>query len=115
MNGQFQGGTNETGLYLAMARQAQREGYGEIAEVLKRIAWEEAEHAARFAELNAKISESKQENIKKMLEGEQGANKMKKEAADDGADNDLAAANDFFNESAKDEARHAAMLKGLLH
>ena len=114
VNGQFQGETNETGLYLAMARQAQREGYGEIAEVLKRIAWEEAEHAARFAELNGKISESTKENIEKMLDGEQGANKMKRKAAVDGGDHDLDAANDFFNESAKDEARHAAMLKGLL-
>ena len=114
VNGQFQGETNETGLYLAMARQAQREGYGEIAEVLKRIAWEEAEHAARFAELNGKISESTKENIEKMLDGEQGANKMKRKAAVDGEDHDLDAANDFFNESAKDEARHASMLKGLL-
>jgi rubrerythrin len=114
VNGQFQGETNETGLYLAMARQAQREGYGEVAEVLKRIAWEEAEHAARFAELNGKISESTKENMEKMLEGEQGANKMKRKAALDGEDNELEAASDVFNESAKDEARHAAMLKGLL-
>ena len=48
----FKGETQEVGLYLAMARQAQREGYPEIAETLKRIAWEEAEHAARYAELN---------------------------------------------------------------
>ena len=66
----FRGETAEAGLYLAMARQAQREGYPEIAEALKRIAREEADHAARFAELNGLISESTKENLEKMLNGE---------------------------------------------
>jgi len=114
VDGQFKGETQETGLYLAMARQAQREGYPEVAEVLKRIAIEEAEHAARFAELNGKISASTKENIEKMLQGEQGANKMKNKAAVTAKEENLDAANDVFNESAKDEARHAAMLKGIL-
>ncbi|MTV48640.1 rubrerythrin family protein [Heliobacillus mobilis] len=114
VNANFRGETQETGLYLAMARQAQRQGYPEVAEVLKRIAWEEAEHAAHFAELNGMISESTKENIEKMLAGELGANKGKKMAATDAKKNDIDAAHDFFDESSKDEARHAQMLKGLL-
>ncbi|GAB6138122.1 ferritin-like domain-containing protein [Halanaerobaculum tunisiense] len=114
VKGQFQGEINEVGQYLAMARQAQREGYPEVAEVLKRIAWEEAAHAARFAELNGKISASVQDDIEKMLQGEQGANKTKRQAAVDAKEADLDPAHDFFDESAKDEARHAAMLQGLL-
>ena len=110
----FNGETEEVGLYLAMARQAQREGYSEVAEVLKRIAWEEAEHAAHFAELNGKIDSSTEKNIKKMLEGEQGANKGKKEASQKAKEEDLEEAYQYFDESSRDEARHAQMLKGLL-
>ena len=51
--GNFEGETNEVGIYLAMSRQASRAGYGELAEVFKRLAWEEAEHAARFCEIYA--------------------------------------------------------------
>ncbi|MCK8816066.1 rubrerythrin family protein [Natroniella sulfidigena] len=109
----FDGETKEVGLYLAMARQAQREGYPEIAEVLKTIAWEEAEHAARFAELNGMI-DSTQENLEKMLKGEQGANKGKRQAAVTAKEEDIDPAHDYFDESAKDEARHARALKGLL-
>lgn len=111
----FNGETTECGLYLAMARQAQREGYPEIAEVLKTIAWEEAEHAARFAELNGMIQDDLWENLKEMLEGETFANQGKKEAADKAAALGLETARDYFNESAKDEARHARMLEGILH
>ncbi|HHY60075.1 MAG TPA: rubrerythrin family protein [Clostridia bacterium] len=111
----FTGETSETGLYLALARQAQREGYPEIAEVLKTIAWEEAEHAARFAELNGMIQDNLWENLKEMLEGETFANKGKKEAADKAAQLGLETARDYFNESAKDEARHARMLEGILN
>lgn len=110
----FKGETGEVGLYLAMARQAQREGYPEIAEVLKTIAWEEAEHAARFAEFNAMIEDSLVENLKQMLEGETFANRDKKEIADQAASLGLETARDYFNESAKDEARHARMLEGIL-
>ncbi|TDO83502.1 rubrerythrin [Halanaerobium saccharolyticum] len=110
----FEGETEEAGLYLAMARQAQREGYAEAAEVLKRIAWEEAEHASHFAELNGMISESTKENIEEMLKGEQGANKGKKGAADKAEELGLEAAASYFNESSRDEARHAQMLQGIL-
>ncbi|OWZ83894.1 ferritin-like domain-containing protein [Natranaerobius trueperi] len=111
----FQGETQEVGLYLAMARQAQREGYAEIAEALKRIAWEEAEHAARFAELNSMIKESTKENLKEMLDGETFANEGKKDAANKAKDNDLTETFTYFIESSKDEARHARMLEGLLN
>ncbi|MCG0276691.1 MAG: rubrerythrin family protein [Thermosediminibacteraceae bacterium] len=110
----FSGETKEVGIYLAIARQAQRQGYPEIAEVLKTIAWEEAQHAARFAELNGMIHEDLFENLKQMLEGETAANKGKKEAADKAASLGLEDARDYFNESAKDEARHARMLEGIL-
>ena len=109
----FRGETAEVGLYLAMARQAQREGFPEIAEALKRIALEEAEHAARYAELNGKISTTK-ENLQKMLSGEQAANKGKKESAVKAKENNLDEVHDVFDETSRDEARHARMLKGLL-
>jgi rubrerythrin len=110
----FKGETEEVGLYLAMARQAQREGYPEIAEALKRIAWEEAEHAARYAELNGLISEKTKENIEKMLDGEMGANNGKRQAAVKAKEVNVDEAHDLFDESSRDEARHHLMLKGLL-
>jgi rubrerythrin len=110
----FKGETHEVGVYLAMARQAQREGFPEVAEALKRIAWEEAEHAARFAELNGLIATSTKENLSTMLLGENAANKGKSNAALEAKTNGLGEVQDFFNESARDEARHAAILKGLL-
>ncbi len=110
----FKGETAEIGLYLAMARQAQREGYCEIAEALKRIAWEEAEHAARYAELNGLISENTKENLEKMLQGEMGANRGKRESAVKAKEVNVDEAHDLFDESSRDEARHALMLNGLL-
>lgn len=110
----FTGETTEAGLYLAIARLAQRQGYPEIAEVLKTIAIEEAEHAARFAELNGMIQEDLFENLRQMLDGETFANAGKKQAADQAQQLGLETARDYFNESSKDEARHARMLEGLL-
>jgi rubrerythrin len=110
----FRGETAEVGLYLAMARQAQREGYPETAEVLKSIALDEAWHAARYAELNGKISASTKENIEKMLSGEKGANKGKREAAVKAKEAGVDEAHDFFDETSRDEARHARALAGLL-
>lgn len=111
----FRGECTEVGLYLAMARQAQREGYPEVAEALKTIAWDEAGHAAQFAEMNGLISKSTRENIERMLAGEIGANKGKKEAAKKAREINCDPAHDFFDESSRDEARHARMLKGLLN
>mgnify|MGYP001602977888 FL=1 len=110
----FKGECSEVGLYLAMARQAQREGLPEIANALKTIALEEAEHAAHFAEMNGMIASSLKENLEKMLAGEIGANRGKKEAAKKSKECNCDPAHDFFDESSRDEARHARMLKGLL-
>ncbi len=114
VNANFQGETAEVGLYLAMSRQAQREGFPEIGEALKSLAMDEAWHAARFAELNGKISESTKENLEKMLAGEQGANKGKKAASVKANEAGVEEAGNFFDESSKDEARHAKTLEGLL-
>ncbi len=114
VNANFQGETAEVGLYLAMSRQAQREGLPEIAEALKSLAMDEAWHAARFAELNGKISESTKENLEKMLAGEQGANKGKKNASVKAKEAGVEEAGNFFGESSQDEARHAKTLEGLL-
>lgn len=110
----FRGETIEVGLYLAMARQAEREGYPEVAGALETIAWEEAQHAAHYAELNGKVSASTRENIAKMLAGETAANRMKKEAAIKAKEIGCDAAHDYFDESSRDEGRHARALEGLL-
>lgn len=110
----FAGETSEVGIYLAMARQAQREGYPEMAEVFKTMAWEEAEHAAHFAEFNGLIQQDLFANIEQMLEGEIFASQSKKDAADKAEELGLFNARDYFNESSKDEARHARMLEGIL-
>ncbi len=110
----FNGECQEVGMYLAMARLAQREGMPEVAEVLKTIAWEEAEHASHFAEMNEVIKPTLKENIEMMLEGETMANKEKKASAKTAKECDIDPAHDFFDESSRDEARHARMLKGIL-
>ncbi|MFC1855145.1 ferritin family protein [Thermodesulfobacteriota bacterium] len=110
----FRGETAEVGLYLAMARQAYREGYPEVAQVLKQIAGEEADHAALFAELNGLISESTKENISKMLKGEVAANKGKRLSAVKAKEIACDPAHDVFDEASRDEGRHARALEGLL-
>jgi rubrerythrin len=110
----FEGECAEVGMYLAMARLAQREGLPEVGEVLKTIAFEEADHAAVFAEMNGVISSSLKENLETMFEGETMANNEKKASAKLAKLEDIDPAHDFFDESSKDEARHARMLKGIL-
>lgn len=114
LDGQFNGETAEVGLYLAMARVAQRAGYPEAAEVLKVIAWEEAEHAAQYAELTGKISDCTKTNITKMINGELGSNKLKAELAAKAKAANIEELYTFIDHAARDEARHASMLKGLL-
>ncbi len=114
VNMNFRGECTEVGLYLAMARVAMREGYPEVALALEKIAWEEAQHAAVFAEMNGLVSESTKANLEKMLKGEQNANKGKREAAVKAKENGIDEAHDFFDVSARDEARHARALKALL-
>ena len=115
LNSQFIGETGEVGLYLAMARVAQRAGYPEVAEVLKVIAWEEAEHAAQYAELTGKISDCTKTNITQMLNGEIGSNKFKADLATKAKAANLEELYTFIDHAARDEARHACMLKGLLN
>ncbi|MDP3047807.1 MAG: ferritin family protein [Thermodesulfovibrionales bacterium] len=110
----FRGETAEVGLYLAMARQAQRKGYPEVVEVLKSIALDEAWHAARFGELGGNISGSTKENIERMLKGEIGANKAKREASIKAREAVVDEAGDLFDGSSRDEARQARALEGLL-
>ena len=114
LNSQFVGETGEVGLYLAMARVAQRAGYPEVAEVLKVIAWEEAEHAAQYAELTGRISDCTKTNITQMINGELGSNKFKAELAQKAKAANLEELYTFIDHAARDEARHACMLKGLL-
>ena len=110
----FRGETAEVGLYLAMARAAEREGFPEVSRSLKDIAWDEANHAAQFAELNGLVSASTKENMERMLKGERMANKGKREAALRSKECNCDPAHDFFDESARDEGRHARALEGLL-
>lgn len=114
VNNEFRGETMEVGLYLAIARQAEREGYPEIAAVLRSIAMDEAYHAARFAELNGMIKDSLKESLEYMLEGEMKANKWKREVAVKAKELGIDEAHDIWDEASRDEYRHAEALKGLL-
>jgi len=111
---QFNGECAEVGMYIAMARQAEREGYPEVAETMKRIAWEEAHHAARFCELLGGISESTKGNLEKLVAGESGANTGKKGIAVRSKAENQDEIHDSVHEACKDEARHAAAFNGLL-
>jgi rubrerythrin len=112
---QLQGECTEVGMYVAMARQAEREGYPEVAETMKRIAWEEAHHAARFAELLGEVlGESTKANLEKLVKGEVGANIAKKDIATRSKQQNQDAIHDSVHEACKDEARHANAFDGLL-
>ena len=111
----FKGECSEVGMYLAMSRQAFREGYPEIGVVLEQIAHEEAEHAARFGEmLGELVTDSTKANLEKMLAGENGAYKSKKEIATRAKQLNYDAIHDSVHEMAKDEARHGKALEALL-
>ena len=102
-------------MYLAMARQAMREGYPEIATVLEKIAHEEAEHAARFAEiLGELVASDTKTNLEKMLNGENGACHGKTAIAKKAKELNLDAIHDSVHEMARDEARHGKALEALL-
>lgn len=102
-------------MYLAMSRAADREGYPEVAEAYKRIAFEEAEHAARFAEMLGEVvsAESKQ-NLKVRVDAEYGATQGKTELAKLAKELGYDAIHDTVHEMARDEARHGKAFKGLL-
>ncbi len=111
----FNGECCEVGMYLAMSRVADREGFPEAAEAYKRIAYEEAEHAAKFAELLGEVvSPSTKENLQARVDAETGACAAKLEIAKRAKELGLDAIHDTVHEMAKDEARHGAAFKGLL-
>ena len=111
----FQGECSEVGMYLAMSRVADREGYPEIAEAWKRYAFEEAEHAAKFAELLGEmVSSSTKENLTVRVEAENGATMCKTELAKKAKALGLDAIHDTVHEMARDEARHGKAFEGLL-
>ncbi|HHW66245.1 MAG: hypothetical protein PWP07_487 [Epulopiscium sp.] len=111
----FIGECTEVGMYLAMSRQADREGYPEVAEAYKRIAWEEAEHAAKFAELLGEVVASDtKKNLQMRVDAEHGACQGKKDLATRAKQLNYDAIHDTVHEMCKDEARHGAAFKGLL-
>ena len=111
----FTGECTEVGMYLAMSRQADREGLPEVAEAYKRIAWEEAEHASKFAEMLGEVlvADTK-ENLKARVEAEYGACQGKKDLATRAKQLNLDAIHDTVHEMCKDEARHGKAFEGLL-
>ena len=112
----FNGECCEVGMYLAMARVAHREGYPEIAEAYKRYAYEEAEHAAKFAELLGDVvSDSTKKNLEMRVMAEHGATQGKLDLASRAKKLNLDAIHDTVHEMAKDEARHGKAFQGLLN
>ena len=111
----FQGECTEVGMYLAMSRAAAREGYPEIALYWEKAAYEEAEHAAKFAELLGEcVSPSTEENLRVRVEAENGATAGKFELAKMAKQHNLDAIHDTVHEMARDEARHGKAFAGLL-
>ena len=111
----FTGECSEVGMYLAMSRQADREGYPEIAEAFKRYAFEEADHAARIAEmLGEVVTDSTEKNVEMRAAAEFGACDGKKQIATLAKELGYDAVHDSIHEMAKDEARHGRGFDGLL-
>jgi rubrerythrin len=109
----FTGECTEVGMYLAMSRQADREGYPEVAEAYKRIAWEEAEHAAKFCELLGEMVWDTKKNLYERMTAEAGACEDKKRIATRAKLLNLDAIHDTVHEMCKDEARHGQVFAGL--
>ena len=111
----FHGECTEVGMYLAMARVAHREGYPEIGLYWEKAAYEEAEHAAKFAELLGEVvTSSTKKNLQMRVEAENGATTGKTELALLAKAQNLDAIHDTVHEMARDEARHGKAFKGLL-
>ena len=111
----FNGECTEVGMYLAMARVAHREGYPEIGLYWEKAAWEEAEHAAKFAELLGEVvTDSTKKNLEMRVEAENGATAGKTDLAKRAKAAGLDAIHDTVHEMARDEARHGKAFAGLL-
>lgn len=111
----FQSECSEVGMYLAMARVAYREGYPEIGTYWEKAAYEEAEHAAKFAELLGEVvTDSTKKNLEIRVEAENGATAGKTDLAKRAKAAGLDAIHDTVHEMARDEARHGKAFKGLL-
>jgi len=111
----YNGECTEVGMYLAMSRAADRQGYPEVAEAYKRIAFEEADHAARFAELLGEVVDPDSKvNLTVRVEAEYGATAGKVELAKLAKELGYDAIHDTVHEMARDEARHGKAFKGLL-
>ena len=111
----FQGECSEVGMYLAMARVAHREGYPEIGLYWEKAAYEEAEHAAKFAELLGEcVTDSTKKNLEMRVDAENGATAGKYDLAKRAKEANLDAIHDTVHEMAKDEARHGKAFAGLL-
>lgn len=111
----FNGECSEVGMYLAMARVAHREGYPEIGLYWEKAAYEEAEHAAKFAEmLGEVVTDSTKKNLEMRVEAENGATAGKTELAKLAKQHNLDAIHDTVHEMARDEARHGKAFAGLL-
>ncbi|MBR0509541.1 MAG: NADH peroxidase [Clostridia bacterium] len=111
----FNAECSEVGMYLAMARVAYREGYPEIGAYWEKAAWEEAEHAAKFAELLGEVlTDSTKKNLEMRVAAENGATAGKTDLAKRAKALNLDAIHDTVHEMARDEARHGKAFKGLL-
>ena len=111
----FQGECTEVGMYLAMARVAFREGYPEVGMYWEKAAYEEAEHAAKFAELLGEVvTDSTEKNLRMRVEAENGATAGKADLAKRAKAAGLDAIHDTVHEMARDEARHGKAFAGLL-
>ena len=111
----FNGECSEVGMYLAMSRVAFREGYPEIGLYWEKAAYEEAEHAAKFAELLGEVvTDSTKKNLEMRVEAENGATAGKTDLAKRAKALNLDAIHDTVHEMARDEARHGKAFKGLL-
>jgi len=112
----FVGECTEVGMYLAMSRQADREGFPEVAEAYKRIAYEEADHASKFAEmLGEVVTADTKKNLELRVDAEHGACQGKKDLATLAKKLNYDAIHDTVHEMCKDEARHGSAFKGLLN